>query len=272
MPVEEEPDFVRVMPAPGLVVRGLPGGEVEILNAGSMVSNTHLRYGAWKWSKLSYRTGVGFTFAFPEATTWSADGALVARYADGGMGGRHSTTAVELSAGNIAHAGNLGLKIGQRNVGVESFVFWRAGWLLHVHHVTPRTPADFSLGGFALALADDRVERETAPARLAAWASDGRGSVLQLLAPAKAATGWDERLTDGTPRRHTHAPHHVTPVFSFSGQTESFVCAALSWSGTDAAEAGAWCPVSLDRGEWTLRHPGLGDWRIAHWALPRLSP
>ncbi len=265
--------FVRVMPAPGLVARGLPDGEVELLNAGSMVSNGQLRYGAWKWSKLSYRTGAGFAFAFPEATTWSADGALVARFADGRMGGRHSTTAVELDAGHLGFTGNIGLKIGQLNVGVETFVFWRAGWLLHVHHVAPRAAADYSLGGFALPLADALVERETAPARLAVWSPEGRGSVLQLLAPTDVAPGRDERLTDDVPRRHTHAPYHATPVFDFSLPAGApFVVAALSWTGRDPADALAWRSVDLRAGEWCLHHPALGEWRIAHWSLPSLSP
>ncbi|MBC8010542.1 MAG: DUF2264 domain-containing protein, partial [Burkholderiales bacterium] len=160
LPAEAPDGFVRVMPpAVGLIARGLPDGEVELLNAGSMVSNTNLRYGAWKWSKLSYRTGAGFTFSVPEPTTWSADGALVARFADGRQGGRHSTTAVELAPDHLGFACNLGLKNGQANVGVESFVFWRAGWLLHVHHVTPRQTVDLALGGFALPLAAPEPER-----------------------------------------------------------------------------------------------------------------
>jgi hypothetical protein len=69
LPAEKPGGFVRPMRAPGLVVRCTPDGDVEILNGGSMVGNTQLRYGAWKWSKLSYRTGVHFTCAYPEIST-----------------------------------------------------------------------------------------------------------------------------------------------------------------------------------------------------------
>ncbi len=273
LPAESSPGFVRVMPrAVGLVARGLPGGEVELLNAGSMVSNGQLRYGAWKWSKLSYRTATGFAYAFPEPTTWSPDGALIARFDDGRQAGRHSTTAVELAADRLGFACNLGLKTGQANVGVETFVFWRAGWLLHVHRVIPRQPAAFELGGFPLPLPSRVKERVATADRLAAWSPEGRGSVLQIISPFPASPEWDARLDDSTPRRHTHAPHHVTPVFKFPRHTASpFVVAALAWTGADLAESAAWTPLSLAVGEWLLRHPALGEWRVTHWSLPSLS-
>ncbi len=148
----EAGDFAHPIPAAGLLVRGA-GGEVEILNAGSMVSNTQLRYGAWKWSKLAYRTGTAFTLARgAPATGWSPDSALVQHLDDGRSFGRHSTTTVELDASHLGYAYNLGFKTGQVNTGVETFVFWRAGWLLHVHHVAPRQPAVLRLGGYALPL------------------------------------------------------------------------------------------------------------------------
>lgn len=282
LPSETPSGFVRVLPpAVGLVARSLPGGEVELLNAGSMVSNGQLRYGAWKWSKLSYRTGAGFAYAFPEPSNWSPDGALVARLDDGRVFGRHSTTAVELASDHLGFACNLGFKTGQANVGVETFVFWRAGWILHVHRVTPRQPAAFSLGGFALPLASPGCSRfaDADFPRLAAFAPDGRASVLQLLAPAgragpAATPAWDARLDGSAPRRHTHAPFHVTPVFDFSRHSAPFAVAALSWTGsaTDAEASSPWTPVSLAAGDWLLRHPALGDWRVSHWSLPSLCP
>jgi Uncharacterized protein conserved in bacteria len=274
LPAESPAGFVRVMPlAAGLVVRSLPDGEVELLNAGSMVSNGQLRYGAWKWSKLSYRTGAGFTYAFPEPSNWSVDGALVARLDDGRVFGRHSTTAVELAPDHLGFACNFGFKVGQANIGVETFVFWRAGWILHVHHVAPRQPAAFSLGGFALPLASPEVERAATGDRLVARSREGRASILQLLAPrADATPAWDERLDDASPRRHTHAPRHVTPVFDFSRRDTAFVVAALAWTGANESdEAQPWHIVSAEAENWLLRHPALGDWRIRHWSLPSLT-
>jgi hypothetical protein len=261
---------VHVMRAPGLVTRSTPTGDIEILNAGSMVGNTQLRYGAWKWSKLSYRTGVHFTFAFPEITNFSPDSALTAQLDDGRVFGRHSTVAVELETDHLGYAYNLGAKIGQVNTGIETFVFWRAGWLLHVHRVDPRQPVVLRLGGFALPLAEKHAERSDPGDVLTAFTSDGRGSVLQLLC-GFAAHEWDTRLDDATERRHVAAPYHATPVGKTARTSAPTILAALSWAGTDRAESVAWQIVSGAAGAWKLMHPKLGAWEIAHWSLPALA-
>jgi len=36
------------------------------------------------------------------------------------------------------------------NTAVETFVFWRAGWLLQVHHVEAAAAVVLRVGGFAL--------------------------------------------------------------------------------------------------------------------------
>lgn len=265
-PLPAERGFVRVMPAPGLITRSVPGGDVEILNAGSMVGNTQLRYGAWKWSKLSYRTGVHFTYAFPEIANVSPDSALTQQLDDGRVFGRHSTVAVELTADHLGCSYNLGFKTGQVNTGVETFVFWRAGWLLHVHLIEPRQPVVLRLGGFALPLTRPAVERTT----LAAFAPDGRGTALQPLLGDFTA-GWDERLDETTERRHVAAPYHATPLLQTPRLPAApLALAALSWSGSDRAEAAPWHIASAPAGEWHLTHPKLGDWFLRHWSLPPL--
>jgi hypothetical protein len=265
-PLPAERGFVRVMPAPGFVTRSLPGGDVELLNAGSMLGLTQIRYGAWKWSKLSYRTGVHFAFAFPEITAFSPDGALTAELDDGRIFGRHSTTAVELTEDHLGYSYNLGAKTGQINTGVETYVFWRAGWLLHVHAVDARQPVLIRAGGFALPLTQPAVERGDGHA----FAPDGRGTVLQPLL-GFAGTEWDARLDDKSERRHVAAPYHVAPVARAERFTGAKVFAALSWAGPDRAESAPWQVVSGAAGAWNLHHPKLGAWEIKHWALPELS-
>ncbi len=267
-PLPAEQGFVRLMPAPGLVTRSLPDGEVEILNGGSMVGNSQLRYGAWKWSKLSYRTGTHFTYAFPEITNFSPDGALTQLLDDGRVFGRHSTVAVEMSPQHLGYAYNLGAKVGQVNTSVETFVFWRDGWLLHVHHVTPRQPVVLRLGGFAQPLRAPEVARD----RLAAFAPDGRGTVLQPLR-GEFSPEWDLRLDDATERRHVAAPYHATPVLRTARLPAHtpVVLAALSWAGAGRAAAAPWRVVRGAAGEWRLEHPTSGAWTVAHWALPALT-
>src|SRR5262249_45634380 len=155
-----------------------------------------LRYGAWKWSKLSYRTSVHFTYAFPEITNFSFDSALTAQIDDGRLFGRHSTVAVEIDESHLGYSYNLGVKTGQINTGVETFVFWRAGWLLQVHHVDPRQPVVLRVGGFALPLTEPHALRADPGAVLSAFSSDHqRGTVLQPLL-GFSAQEWDTRFDD----------------------------------------------------------------------------
>lgn len=276
-PLPAERGFVRVMPAPGLVTRSTPDGEVEILNAGSMVGNTQLRYGAWKWSKTSYRTGVHFTCAFPEISAWSPDSALTQQLDDGRVFGRHSTVAVELADDHLGYSYNLGAKTGQVNTSVETFLFWRAGWLLQVHRYEARQPVVLRLGGFALPLARTEPALRAglgptgaAGSALSFFAPDDRGTVLQLLGGA-AVPDWDHRLDDDAERRHVAAPYHVTPLFTTPRLSGAGVLAALAWAGRDRTEAGPWRVVSGAAERWTLAHDRLGEWEIRHWSLPALS-
>jgi hypothetical protein len=270
LPAEKPGGFVRLMRAPGLITRSTPAGEVEILNGGSMVGNTQLRYGAWKWSKTSYRTGVHFTYAFPEITNFSLDSALTALLDDGRIFGRHSTVVVEMDEAHLGYSYNLGAKIGQVNTGVETFVFWRAGWLLQVHVVEPRQAVVLRVGGFALPLTEAHVERSDPGAVMTAWSADQRGSVLQALL-GFSSQEWDTRLDEGSERRHVAAPFHTTPIAKATRTSNRTVLAALAWSGTDRAEATAWRVLSGVAGNWHLAHPQLGAWDIAHWALPELK-
>lgn len=263
-PLPAERGFVRVMTAPGLVTRSLPDGEVEILNAGSMVGNTQTRYGPWKWSKLAYRTGIHFTYAFPEASAYSFDSALTAQLDDGRIFGRHSTVAVELDEHHLGYSYNLGSKAGQASTGVETFVFWHDGWLLHVHHVDARQPVVLRLGGFALPLPEAGTPP---PASLSCFSPDGRGTVLQPLL-GFAAAEWDTRLDDSTVRRHVAAPYHTTPVARTGRLSGPTVLVALSWAGVDRAECALWRVVSTATGAWNLTHPKLGAWDLRHWSLP----
>lgn len=269
-PLPAERGFVHLMPVPGFVARSVPGGGVELLNAGSMVGNTQARYGAWKWSKLSYRTGVHFTCAFPEISAVSPDGALTAQTDDGRVFGRHSTVAVELANDHLGYSYNLGHKVGQASTSVETFVFWRAGWLLHVHHYEARQPVVLRLGGFALPLAGPAVTLSAAGEPQAAFGGDGHGTVLQVLAGGFTDFTWDQRLDESSPRRHVAAPYHVIPVAATGRHAGAGVLAALAWAGGDRAESAPWRVVSGGAGCWQLSHPSLGPWTVRHWSLPAL--
>lgn len=270
LPVELD-DFAHAIPSAGLLVRGV-AGEIEILNAGSMVGNTQLRYGAWKWSKLAYRTGVSFTLAKRDfATDWSLDSALTQQVDDGRVHGRHSTVCIEMDREHIAYSHGMGFKTGQISTSAESFVWWRNGWLLHVHQLDARQPVVLRLGGFALPLNADEVPRlrlETsgsAAPSLRAFAGR-RGTVIQALHGFSGAE-WDNRVDDSVPRRHIHAPWHACPVLRRERTTGPVYLAALSWTGSDPVDAQPWQWLSAASEHWRLQHPTLGVWEIRHWSL-----
>lgn len=266
----EQGDHARVIAPAGLVVRSV-GGEVELLNAGSQVSHTNLRYGAWKWSKTAYRTGTGFTCAFPAPTNWSPDSALTLQLPDGRTFGRHATIATELAADHLACSWALGYAPEQINVGVDTLIFWRAGWLLQLHRYDSRQPVALRLGGYALPLAQPEATRSTAASHLAAWdAAHHRGTVLQSLHGFDSAD-WDARLDEATPRAHLSAPYHIAPLaICRRAEGENFL-AALTWTGTDAAQAAPWKLLSAAASAWSLAHPQLGPWELRHPLLPAFA-
>lgn len=265
----ERGDHARVIKPAGLVVRSV-GGAVEILNAGSQISNLNLRYGAWKWSKTAYRSGVGFTVAYPNDTNWSWDDALTIETDDGATFGRHSTVAVEMDENHLYYSANLGGTFKQINVGLETGVWWNAGWLLQVHTYNALQPVVLRLGGYALPSAAPTVQCEQKEGVWSAWSDDGRGSLLQ---PLHGFTGgeWDNRLDRGRPRAHLASPYHATPVAVVARTKGPGWLAALAWAGSDRAESAPWSVTSGAAGHWQLEHPKLGRWDLTHWALPALA-
>lgn len=271
----ERGDHARVITPAGLVVRSV-GGEVEILNAGSQISNSQLRYGAWKWSKIAYRTRASFTLAFPNQTNWSTDSALTFELGDGQTYGRHSTIAVEMDESHVFYSYSLGFKTKQVNCGVETGVWWKGGWLLQLHRYESRTRGALRVGGYSLGSARPPMMPPSDDARFLACFSDAEahGTALQLLHGCDHA-GWETRVDDAEPRAHIAAPYHVTPFFKTKplghAKGESGFIAALAWFGSDREEATAWELVSAAEGSWLLRHAHLGNWEIHHWSLPSLK-
>jgi hypothetical protein len=262
-------DHAHVIKPAGLVVRSA-GGQVELLNAGSQISHTNLRYGAWKWSKTAYRTGTDFTCAFPAPTNWSPDSALTLRLPDGRVFGRHSTVPTEMTDTHIAYRWALGYAPEQINVAVHTVIWWRAGWLLQLHLFDARQSVTLRLGGYALPLAAPAATRSEDAPLLSAWdSSGGQGSVLQPL-HGFDSSAWDERLDNSVPRAHLAAPFHVTPIAVRGTAAGPGHLAALAWTGARREEAQPWQIVATPAKRWELKHPQLGSWIIEHPLLPAL--
>ncbi len=268
----EEGDHTLNIPQAGLTVRSI-NGEVEILNSGSQISNVNLRFGAWKWSKTAYRTGTDFCIARPTATHWSPDSALTLELPDGRVFGRHSTVTVEMDESHLRYVSNLGFKHDQVNCGVDTGLWWKAGWLLQVHVVTNRQPGVLALGGYPVsaASAEELSQEESAGALVGQ--STQAGSVLQPLL-GFSRLGWDQRLSDDTLRTHIRADYHVTPIARTdslgSHRGETIILAALAWTGPEQAEGALWEVISSESGRLSLMHPSLEQWQIEHPLLPQL--
>ncbi len=273
--LSEIDDGAHVIAPAGLILRRI-GGEVEIINAGSQVSHTNLRYGAWKWSKSAYRTGRAFTCAFPAQTNWSLDSALTIRTTDDRVYGRHSTVAVEMATTHTIYRWALGYawpESGpplQPNVAVDTGLWWNHDWTLQLHRYNAQQPVVFRLGGYALPLPDNQVEHEDSATGFGAWHRAEGGTVLQPITGFTARER-DERLDDSTPRAHLNTSLHTTPVVVSGTVTGPGWLAVLAWTGHERAAAQAWAVAQTSAGAWELTHPMHGLWSIRHDFLPALD-
>jgi hypothetical protein len=267
--VAERGDYAVPIPQAGLVVRAT-GGEVEIINAGSEISPVNKeKFGPWKWGKLAYRTGVGFTISHsnddysPDMGLTVKGGRLGRRY------GRHFTTPFLLSADRCAAVYSLGDKYEQINTVVETRVWWKAGWLLQCHHYDNYQPMAVCLGGYALsATSADAFVVDIQAQCSAAWVGE-RGTVLQALC-TDVCYGWDARLDTTRPRAHVQAAWHRTPLLERAPHSGSGWIAGLCWAGANRREAAPWTVVAASAGDWQLSHPVLGMWQIHDPYLPAL--
>jgi hypothetical protein len=264
-------DYSRPMPPAGLLVRAVHGA-VEIVNAGGQISESRVFMGVWKWSKTSYRSGVGFTVPAGGDLAWSIDSALTQTVDDGRVFGRHATHALTVDPTHVHFAWNMGDRNGPVSTGVESVIFCRSGWLLQLHHCDPHQPTVLTLGGFALsASAGDEISFSKptphSPLAASAWTRDGRGTVLQGLMGFDRI-GWETRLDDSTPRTHLFAPFHATPYATSDRSSRPRTLAALTWAGDRANDAQCWSVQSQSAGHWVLSHATLGTWDVRHEALP----
>ena len=265
----ERGDFVRVIPAPRFVLRGLDG-EVELLNAGSQVSRGNARrYGPWKWSKLAYRTGHGFLVG-DDLNAYPTDAVLtVRREATGQVFGRHPTIPLLAERDHLAYLYALGTRDDDFNLPVRTDVFWKGDWLLAIHQVESREPVTYQHGSFAIGLAAGEPG-ETEVRDGYALAGDGR-----LYSAVQSITGFPvsriDRRAAGEPRRHLTHPYHATPVIaSTEPQTGKSVLAVLLWSGETPGEGQPWTLREGQAGHWSLFHPVLGEWKLENPALPEL--
>ena len=273
----EEGDFARLQPEAGLLFRGIDG-EVEIINGGSEITPVNMaKFGPWKWGKLAYRTGIGFQIGYQGdyynkvCGYYSADNGLTMEGGnDDRIHGRHYTLPFAFTTEHLACTYALGDKVDQLTTLVESYLWWKKGWLLQVHWTDAYQPVVLRLGGYSLAARDPDLFRKTEESGYRC-VSDGHHLCALQTRHGFEAMVWDERLDESTRRSHVQAPFHVTPVARSGKDSGERLLVALAYAGKDPAEAVPWEWASTAPGEWTLTHPRMGEWNIAHAILPDLE-
>ncbi len=146
----ETGDFSRPLPQIGM-------GWYAARRARSSYS-TRPRVSAWE-TRLSaltngvnwaFGTGIGFEVRAKDGD-YPLDASLTAEAQDGALHGRQTTSPGEIESRHISFIYALGERFSQFHVRVESHLWWREGWQLHVHHYRAHQPSRLILGAYSLA-------------------------------------------------------------------------------------------------------------------------
>ncbi len=259
----EEGDFSHAIPQAGMVVRAVDG-EVELFNGASSICGGNTAFGPYKWGKLSYRTGTGLEVQ-PRDGLYPLDASLTAEAADGGLFGRQATHPLEASDHHISFAFALGDRFSQFSVQVESHLWWRGGWQLHMHRCRAHQPARLILGAHSLASADASALAEERRFPLVQARNGTHRTALQSL---HGFSGSGRRFATGDLRAHILAPHSLTVFLQTEFLEGACDLLALSWTGSRAAEGDPWTVARSGEGFLCLAGRNGEIWMIHHEALP----
>ena len=259
-------DFQRAIPQAGLVVRGHEG-EVEVLNNANGICVGNIKFGTWKWGKLSYRSGFGFEIA-PAENRYPLDAALTADFGDGTIHGRHQCQPVVVKPGHCASVYGLGDRFSQNHVSVETRIWWKAGWQLHWHHVVAHRRVVLRLGTYSLPLPDATARELGVTERFGSARNAERGVGIQ---PLLGFAHVHAHNSDPQKRSHLLAWHSLVLTAETERIAGEHDLVTLVWAGISAAESQPWELVASAPGKLSLRHRALGNWKIACAGLPELA-
>lgn len=267
----EEGDSAVALPEPGLIVRSV-GGEVEIINAGSQIASCNIRFGTWKWGKLSYRTGIGFLIS-RHSDHYPPDAGLTAANLDGSLIlGRHSTAPVKVEEDGMACLYSLGHKSEQSKVAVETRMWWNAGWQLILHRYISHQKCILRHGSHALSANVTNAFREFGTGDdYVGVRTDEAGVALQALVGDVVFGAHDRSNESKGSREHIQAPFHAVRFMERNVGCESGYLACLNWAGQEWDEGAPWTVNRLAPGNWQFTHPSLGEWTIEDENLPESS-
>jgi hypothetical protein len=263
----ETKGFQLAIPQAGLVVRSHVG-EVEVLNNANGICVGNIKFGTWKWGKLSFRSGIGGEIA-PAENRYPADAALTAEFRDGSVHGRHQCQPEVVAPDHCASVYGLGDRFGQQHVSVETRLWWKAGWQFHWHRIVAHQETKLRLGTYSLPLRDPGAEVVNL------HASSGLARTSSLAVAIQALGGFPRVLRLDSPpetRRHLLAWHSLILATETDWLEGEHDLMALTWAGSPGPETQPWSVKSSISGTLTLSHPHLGNWRLAHPDLPICPP
>jgi hypothetical protein len=253
----EDADFQIAIPPAGLVVRS-HAGEVEVLNNANGITVGNTKFGVWKWSKLSFRSGVGGEVP-AEENHHPLDAALTAEFRDGSIFGRHQCQPIAVTASHCGSVYGLGDRFRQHQVSVETRLWWKAGWQLHWHHVLAHQPARLRLGTYSLPLLGAKADQVAIADTFGSAQAGDHGIAVQIL------LGFERvRRQDSNPQLRTHllSRHSLLLLAQTDWMQGERDLLALTWVGTPSDESLSWSILSSETGKMTLRHSLLGMWTI----------
>jgi hypothetical protein len=261
----EKGDTQLAVPQAGLVVRS-HGGAVEVFNNANGICVGNIKFGIWKWGKLSYRTGFGFEIG-PAENRYPLDAALTAEFADGAIHGRHQCQPLAVRADHCGSVYGLGDRFSQNHVSVETRLWWKGGWQLHWHHVAAHQPAVLRLGTCSLPLPDATAREVKVKSDFGLAHSAEQGVAIQ---PLRGFHGI--KVHESNPERRTHllAWHSLVLTAETKAVAGELDLLGLVWAGRSREESQPWEALTGQVGHLHLRHPVLGEWRIEHEGLPSI--
>ena len=256
-------DFQRAVPQAGLVVRGSEG-QVEVLNNANGICVGNIKFGTWKWGKLSYRTGFGFEIN-PTETRYPLDAALTADFGDGAIHGRHQCLPIVVAADHCGSVYGLGDRFSQQHVSVETRLWWKGGWQLQWHHVVAHRPATLRLGTLSLPLPDGTA-RELVLEKTFGAANNAQLAIA--VQPLRGFATVSKHESDPAQRVHLLTFHSLLLVAETERFTGERDLLALVNAGRAEPAPVPWEVRTSQPGRLELKHPVLGEWRIAEPGLP----
>jgi hypothetical protein len=259
----EKSDFQIAVPQAGLVVRS-HDGDVEVLNNANGICVSNIKFGTWKWGKLSFRTGIGGEIA-PDENNYPLDASLTAEFSNGRIFGRHQCQPIAVKPEHCSSVYGLGDRFEQNQVSVETRLWWNAGWQLHWHHINAFQKTRLRLGTYSLPLPDGVTNESLVQNDFARLACGKKAVAIQ---PLSGFSEVKRHESDAQQRTHILSWHSTLLTAETDWVSGEKDLVALTWCGSKPAEGVPWKITSTGPGQLTLRHPELGDWTVSQSGFP----